>query len=56
MAATAKKVQRKRTAKKSVAISKKVKSYNKAPVFVNKAKAMEAILKEHGLPGELAHA
>ncbi|MFZ2905446.1 MAG: hypothetical protein WAZ98_04515 [Cyclobacteriaceae bacterium] len=56
MATATKKVQRKRTAKKSVAISKKVKSYDKAPFFVKKAKAMEAILKAHGLPSELAHA
>lgn len=56
MAAKAKKTQRKRTAKKSVVISKKVKSYDKAPFFVKKAKAMDAILKEHGLPHELAHA
>lgn len=56
MAATAKKTQRKRTAKKGVIISKKVKSYDKATFFVKKAKAMEAILKTHGLPHELAHA
>jgi|JI102314DRNA_FD_contig_21_7927831_length_209_multi_5_in_0_out_0_1 hypothetical protein len=54
MAATVKKIQRKRPAKK-VAISKKVKSYIKAPLFVKKAKVMEAILKEHGLPQELVH-
>jgi hypothetical protein len=56
MAATVKKIQRKRTAKKSVTISKKVKSYDKTPFFVKKAKAMEDILKIHGLPRELAHA
>lgn len=56
MASTAKKIQRKRTTKKSVAISRKVKSYAKAPFFVKKAEAMEAILKKHGLPQSFAHA
>jgi hypothetical protein len=56
MATTSKKVQRKPTTNTKVVISKKVKNHDKAPFFVEKAEAMEALLKEHGLPHELAHA
>lgn len=56
MTAIAKKTQKKRSTKKSVTISKKVKSYAKTPFFVKKAEAMETLLKEHGMPHELAHA
>ncbi len=55
MASTAKKNQKKRTLNKSIAISKNVKSYEKTPLFAKKAKAMEAILKEHGLPRSQPH-
>lgn len=51
-----KKVRRKEGSKKAVAVSKKVKDYSKDPFFVRKAKQMEALLKEHGLPKETAHA
>jgi len=47
---------KKKPASKKVVISKKVKDYSKDPFFVKKAKQMEALLKEHGLPKEVAHA
>jgi hypothetical protein len=54
MATTVKKTQKRAT--KKLAISKSVNSYAKAPFFVNKAKAMESMLKQHGLPKDLAQA
>jgi hypothetical protein len=50
---TAKKVA---SSKKAVVVNKKVKDYGNDPFFVKKAKAMEAVLKKHGLPDSLAQA
>jgi hypothetical protein len=56
MSTTVKRARRKATAKKAVVVSKKVKDYSKATFFVKKAKEMETLLKEHGLPKKMAHA
>jgi hypothetical protein len=53
MAETTKKATKTSNSKKSVAVSKKVKSHGKDPFFVKKAKAMESILKKHGLPNTM---
>jgi hypothetical protein len=57
MASTAKKNTRKAPLqKKPMVVSEKVKGYVNDPFFVKKAKAMEAVLKKHGLPDPLAGA
>lgn len=50
MATGVKKARKKAGSKKAVVVSKKVKDYSKNPFFVKKAKAMEALLKKHGMP------
>jgi hypothetical protein len=51
MATTVKKAARnKHSSPKSVVVSKKVKDYGSNPFFAKKAKAMEEVLKKHGLP------
>lgn len=52
----AKKSLKKGTAKKAIVVSKKVKDYGNDPFFVKKAKAMQAILKKHGLPASVTKA
>ena len=53
MAKAMKKTQKKNISKKSVAVNKKVKDHGKDPFFVKKAKAMESLLKKHGLPNSV---
>ena len=40
--------------RKTVVVSKKVKSHAKDPFFVSKTKAAEAFLNKHGLPAGFA--
>jgi|GEM_PF-5021470 len=55
MAITVKKIRKKVGSKKAVIVSKKVKDHSKDPFFVKKAKAMETLLKKHGMPNAMAH-
>lgn len=50
MATSVKKSSRRKTPSKSLIVSKNVKDYSKDPFFVEKSKAMEAVLKKHGVP------
>ena len=55
METAVKKIRRKAGSKKAVVVSKKVKDYSKDPFFVKKAKAMETLLKKHGMSTAMAH-
>jgi hypothetical protein len=50
MATTVKKSVKKIVPEKGVVVSKKVKDYRNEPYFEKKAKEMEALLNEYGLP------
>jgi hypothetical protein len=50
MATTIKKTVKRITPQKGIVVSKKVKDYHNDPYFEKKAKEMEALIKEYGLP------